>query len=162
VIPDTESYIFINTNTYFSRFFVSEGDRIQLRGYDIGTDLNVYSQMANDFNAFMNNTSGHIVVGIGFTADTSVPISVTDGSNTVGYANYIVIRSRFSDPTTGSTARDYFGGSSANENLIKARLETNGPVKTCALLNQNRQSHFVLRIITREMDPTSNLRPDNS
>lgn len=161
-IPDNESYIFIKTKTYFSRFFVSEGDRIQLRGYDIGTDLNVYSQMANDFNGYMNNTTGHIVVGIGYTADTTLPISVIDGPNTVGYANYIIIRSRFADPTTGSTSRDYFGGSSLNEDLIQARLEANTPVATCALLNQNRQSHFVLRIITREMDPTSNLRPDNS
>ena len=161
-IPDNESYIFIKTKTYFSRFFVSEGDKIQIRGYDIGTDLNVYSQMANDFNAFMNNTNGHIVVGIGYSAGTTAPVSVTDGPNTVGYANYIVIRSRFADPTTGSTARDYFGGAGGTENLIQTRLESNGPVSTCALLNQNRQSHFVLRIITREMDPTSNLRPDNS
>ena len=110
----------------------------------------------------MNNTTGHIVVGIGYSVDTSVPITITDGPNTVGYANYIVIRSRFADPTTGSTSRDYFGSSSVNEDLIKTRLESNTPVVNCALLNQNRQSHFVLRIITREMDPTSNLRPDNS
>ena len=161
-VPDNETYIFIKTKNYFNRFFVAEGDRIQIRGYDIGTDLNVVSQVANDFNSFINNTNGHIVVGTGYSSDTTAPYSITDGPNTVGYANYIVIRTRFEDPTTGSTSRSYFGGSSTTEGNVKNRLEVNEPVSSCALLNQNHQSHFVLRIITREMDPTSNLRPDNS
>jgi hypothetical protein len=161
-IPDTASYIFIKTKTFFSRFFVAEGDRIQIRGYDMGTDINVISQVANDFNSFVNSTEGHVVVGIGYSASSSAPYAVTDGPNTVGYANYIVIRSRFADPTTGSTARDYFGGAAPAEAKIQTRLATSTPTTTCALLNQNRQSHFVLRLITREMDPTSNLRPDNS
>ena len=161
-IPDTSSYIFLKTKTYFSRFFVSEGDRIQIRGYDMGTDINVIAQVANDFNSYMNSTEGHVVVGIGYSADTIVPITVNDGPNTVGYANYIIIRSRFADPTTGSTARDYFGGTSSTELAIKTRLQTTSPSATTALMNMNRQSHLVLRLITREMDPTSNLRPDNS
>jgi hypothetical protein len=160
--PDTSSYIFIKTKTYFSRFFVGEGDCIQIQGYDIGTDLNVIAQVANDFNSFINRSTGHIVVGVGNTSDTSVPISVTDGTNAVGYGNYIIIRSRFLDPTTGATTRDYFGSSSTNEGLIKNRLETVSASTKCALLNTNRQSHFVLRLITREMDSASNLRPDNS
>lgn len=161
-IPDTASYIFIKTKTYFSRFFVGEGDCIQIQGYDIGTDLNVIAQVANDFNSFINRSTGHIVVGVGNTADTSAPISVADGTNAVGYGNYIIIRSRFLDPTTGATTRDYFGSSSTTEGLIKTRLETVGASTRCALLNTNRQSHFVLRLITREMDAASNLRPDNS
>ena len=161
-IPDTASYIFIKTKTYFSRFFVGEGDCIQIQGYDMGTDLNVIAQVANDFNSFINRSTGHIVVGVGNTADTSAPISVADGTNAVGYGNYIIIRSRFLDPTTGATTRDYFGSSSTTEGLIKTRLETVGASTRCALLNTNRQSHFVLRLITREMDAASNLRPDNS
>jgi hypothetical protein len=161
-IPDTSSYIFIKTKTYFSRFFVGEGDCIQIQGYDIGTDLNVISQAANDFNSYINRSTGHIVVGVGNTSDTSAPISITDGTNAVGYGNYIIIRSRFLDPTTGATTRDYFGSSSTTEALIKTRLETVAASTKCALLNTNRQSHFVLRLITREMDAASNLRPDNS
>jgi hypothetical protein len=102
------------------------------------------------------------VVGVGNTSDTSAPISITDGTNAVGYGNYIIIRSRFLDPTTGATTRDYFGSSSTTEALIKTRLETVAASTKCALLNTNRQSHFVLRLITREMDAASNLRPDNS
>lgn len=161
-IPDTESYIFIKTKTYFSRFSVIESDTIQIRGYDVGTSASVSAQTANDMNNFINRAEGHLVVGIGYTTDSTVPISVTDGSNTVGYANYIIIRSRFADPTTGSTARDYFGGSTAKESAVQSRLETLTDSSNCALLNRNRQVHMVLRVITREMDPTSNLRPDNS
>jgi len=160
--PDNASYIFIKTSTYFSRFFVNEGDCIQIRGYDIGTDLNVIAQVANDFNDFINRATGHIVVGTGNSSSTSAPFAITDGTNSVGYGNYIIIRSRFMDPTTGSTARSYYGDSSSNETKIKTRLETLPAATRCALLNTNRQSHFVLRLITREMDGASNLRPDNS
>jgi hypothetical protein len=162
--PDDESYIFIKISSYFSKFFVVEGDRIIFRGYNIDTDSYVTQQMADDFNNFINKPDGHVVCGIGYTNDTSVPISIIDGANSVGYANYIVIRSRFMDPTTGSTSRNYFGGGadSTNEDLIKVRLDTNVPAGPCAILNSNRQSHFVLRLITRDMDSMSNLRPDNS
>jgi hypothetical protein len=163
-VPDVESYIFIKTTTYFSKFFVTEGDRIIFRGYNIDTDSYVTQATADDFNNFINRTDGHIVCGIGYSSDNSIPITVTDGSNSVGYANYIIIRSRFQDPTTGATGRNYFGGGadSTNEDLIKTRLDNNTPAGPCALLNANRQSHFVLRLITREMDSLSNLRPDNS
>jgi hypothetical protein len=157
-----ESYIFIKTSTYFSNFFVAEGDRLVVRGYDMGTDVNVTKSMSDDFNAFINNTNGNIVCGIGYSSDTSVPINITDDSNQVGYANYIIIRSRFMDPKTGSTDRNYFGGNNTNETFIQTRIAANPPATLCSLLNINRQSHFVLRIITREMDSTSNLRPDNS
>lgn len=162
--PDNTSYIFIRTSTYFSKFFVSECDRIIFRGYNIDTDSYVTQAVADDFNTFINRPDGHTVCGIGNTNDTTIPISVSDGPNTVGYANYIIIRSRFADPTTGATGRNYFGGGAddTNEQLIKVRLDNNVPAGPCAILNSNRQSHFVLRLITREMDSMSNLRPDNS
>jgi len=160
--PDTKSYIFIRTKTYFSKFFVVEGDRIIFRGYNIDTDSYVTQAMADDFNAYINDPAGHIVCGIGYSTDTSVPVTINDGSNEVGYANYVIIRSRFVDPTTGSINRNYFGGTQDTEELIQSRLAANGPAESCAFLNSNRQSHFVLRIITREMDSMSNLRPDNS
>jgi hypothetical protein len=157
--PPNDSYIFIVTKTYFNRFAVSEGDTIQIRGYDVGTDLNVYSRIQLDFNSFVNSADGHIVVGTGNT--DSIP-SVHDIPNTVGYCNVIVIRSRFDDPTTGSTARNYFGGTSDTEALVKTKLQGNQPSTNTAILNRNRQSHFTLRIITREMDYGSNIRPDNT
>mgnify|MGYP000240400836 CR=1 FL=1 len=162
--PDDQSYIYIKTSTYFSKFFVVEGDRIVFRGYNIDTDSYVTQAMADDFNNFINRTSGHVVCGIANSTDSSIPISVNDGPNSVGYANYVIIRSRFMDPTTGATTRNYFAGGSdkSNEDLIKLRLDDNAPATPCAFINMNRQCHLVLRLITRDMDSTSNLRPDNS
>jgi hypothetical protein len=161
-VPDNNSYIFIKTKTWFSRFFVNEGDRIEIRGYDVGTSANLIAAYQNDFNNYINSTEGHIVVGTAYSNSTSVPNTLTDTYNSVGYSNYIIIRSRFNDPTTGSTTRNFFGGNSTNEGYISTQLGTNALSTNCALLNTNRQSHFVLRIITREMDGSSNLRPDNS
>lgn len=165
-LPDTASYIFITTRTFFGRFFVNEGDTIQMRGYDVGSDANVSTQSQNDFNSFINRTEGHIVVGTAYaaaqTSGTTAPVAVTDGSNAVGYCNVIIVRSRFLDPTTGATTRDYFGGSATKEGLIKTRMESLGQSTLCALLNQNRQTHFTIRVITRELDNGSNIRPDNS
>jgi len=119
--------------------------------------------MAYDFNSFINEKQGHVVVGIANSTATNYPLAVNDGTNDVGYGNYIIIRSRFVDPTTGSSARNYFGDSGqSGEYLIRDRLQIVAESTKCALLNTNRQSHFVLRIITREMDGASNLRPDNS
>ena len=164
-VPNSESYIFINTLTYFSKFFVAEGDRIMFRGFTLDTDVYVTKAMSDDFNSFINRPQGHIVCGIGYSDSCcAFPISVTDGANSVGYANYIIIRSRFADPTTGSTSRNYFGGGadSTNEAHIKDKLDNSTSITPCALLNANRQIQLVLRLITRDMDPTSNLRPDNS
>jgi hypothetical protein len=150
----SNNYIFIKTQTYFSRFFVGEGDRIQIRSYS--TTVKNAAQV--DFDNFINNESGHIVVGIG----NSTTLSVTDNFNTSGYANIIIIRSRFGDPTTGNFARSYFSGSQPLEEVLMTNLVSQPAISGSALLNTNRQSHFVLRLITREMDGSSNLRPDNS
>jgi len=159
LIPTTtyDSYIFIKTKTWFNRYFVSESDKIQIRGYDVESGA-----YRGDFNSFINSVNGHIVVGTGWTP-TNDPLKVTEGWNTVGYSNYIIIRSRFEDPTiSGSTDRKYFGGSSDDDDLKTNLKNKMQDLTSCALINLNRQSHFVLRIITREMDASSNLRPDNS
>uniref|UniRef100_A0A6C0DT30 Uncharacterized protein n=1 Tax=viral metagenome TaxID=1070528 RepID=A0A6C0DT30_9ZZZZ len=165
--PNTESYIFIATKAFFSRFSVAEGDTIQIRGYDVGIDTNVTPSLQNEFNSFINRGEGHVVVGTAWGAGevalpATPPVFLTDGSNSVGYCNYIVIRSRFADPTTGSTARNYFGGGGSQELLIKTRLEGATQSTNAAALNRNRQSHLTIRVITREMDYGSNVRPDNT
>jgi hypothetical protein len=153
-----KDWIFIKTTAHFSQFFTVQGDRIIIQGYQLPTSANVTQSMATDINSFINNPEGHLVVGIAYEGTSST----TDGYNVAGYANYIIIRSRFRDPTTGSTSRDFFGSSQANEAYITTATDNYSPSTQCALLNTNRQSHFVLRVITREMDSASNLRPDNS
>jgi hypothetical protein len=155
-----KSWIFIKTTSYFNQFFALQGDRIIIQGYQLPTSSNVTQIMANDVNTFINNPDGHLVIGIAYN-DTGTS-DITDGANSVGYANYIIIRSRFTDPTMGSTDRDYLGGNSTNETYITGLADTYKPNTPCAMLNINKQSHFVLRIITREMDSVTNIRPDNS
>jgi hypothetical protein len=149
------NYIFIKTQTYFSRFFVGEGDRIQIRAYSSA----VKNAAQVDFDSYINSDTGHIVVGVGYSS--SLP-AVTDNFNASGYANMIIIRSRFGDPTTGNFSRSYFSGSQTLEQVLMTNLASQPAISGSALLNTNRQSHFVLRLITREMDGSSNLRPDNS
>ena len=153
------AYIFLRTSSYFPFSAVAEGDTIQIQGF---TTVST-SPAARDFTAWINRDEGHYVVAQAFVDSTG---ALTDGRNAAGYCNVIIIRSRFNDPTTGSTYRTdaYFGGSLAGENTLAAALNTpaSEPAQTgCALINFSRQTHFVLRIITRDMDSGSNLRPDN-
>jgi hypothetical protein len=120
----------------------------------------------------MTQQGGLYVVATGFT--TSLP-SIELGRNNAGYCNVIIVRNRFNDgPTTGGTERtlSYFGGSLAQEESggspgnyldgLAAILDQPTTTQTnCALINTSRQTNFVLRIITRDMDSTSNIRPDN-
>jgi hypothetical protein len=149
-----DNYIFLRTNEWFIRSAVGDGDRIYIQGV-LATGATTAAQ--NDFENFINRPEGHLVVGIASTDTTLTPIS--DGSNNVGYANYIVIRSRFADPTTGSVGRSYFGGAGNDTALGDALDDLVQTTSRC--INANRQTHIVLRIITREMDSGSNIRPDN-
>lgn len=152
------SWIYIKSKNYFSQFFAVQGDRIIIQGYNLPSSNNVSQLMAEALNGFINNSNGHLVVGTAYDNGNTV----IDGCNTAGYSNYVIIRSRFQDPTTGSVERQYFGGSLSTEIQVVENTNIYSPSTPCALLNKNRQTHFVLRLITREMDSTSNIRPDNS
>lgn len=154
------AYIFIKTSSYFPYSAVGEGDIIQIKGFTTAST----TAAATDFTSWINREEGHYVVAQAYVDALG---ALTDGRNAAGYANVIIIRSRFNDPTTGSTYRTnaYFGGTLAGENTLAAALDTTAsePNQTaCALINFSRQTHFVLRIITREMDSSSNIRPDNA
>ena len=85
--------------------------------------------------------------------------TLTDGVNSVGYANVIIVRCPYADPTTGSTSVNFFGGAASNTTLGTA-LGTS-TLTSGALINLTHQTNIVLRVITREMDSTARLRPDN-
>jgi hypothetical protein len=107
---------------------------------------------------FLQNPEGHLVVQIAYSTDGSAYV---DGPNAVGYANYIIIRSKMSDPTTGSTSVSTFGNlsSSANNTFLNTLTRTNGA--TGRLINLSHQTTLVFRVITRDLDATARLRPDN-
>jgi hypothetical protein len=149
---------FINTVTYFSKFEVCVGDRIQISGYTYSeTVLNdpTNGQKLRAFCNWINRPEGHIVIGTAFSPTTS---TILDGTNDVGYANFIVIQARYQDPTTGSIAVNPFGQNFGNT-LNEFGVGLQSPVR---LINLNKQLNLVFRIITREMDSLPQIRPDNN
>lgn len=162
--PTNNSYILIRTDNFFPFSAVSEGDLVAIQGY-VATQVAASPAQAtlDDFNKFINDS--HYVVAVGHTDSNTIPATnIVDGANSVGYCNVLILRSRFEDPTTGSITRSYFGGSSAQEDALRDALNNVAqPVQTitAAFLNTSRQTHVVLRVITRDMDSGSNIRPDN-
>jgi hypothetical protein len=143
-------YLFVKTTKHFSKFTVQVGDRIQFKNF-VATNA-TYPDAATQLNTFMNAEAGHLVAGIAY--DDDMGVIEADGANDVGYANYIIIESRMADPTTGSTAVNPFDVADNNTFLEESTYIGH-------LINLNRQTQFVFRIITRELDPESRLRPDN-
>jgi hypothetical protein len=144
-------YIFVITNKYFSQYTVQVGDRMLFQQF-AGINA-LYPTSATEMATFMNRTEGHVVVGIA-NYDGS---TINPGTNTVGYANVIVLEVRMNDPTTGSTAVNPFGGSANHNNY----LNDSNTAWSGKLINLNRQTQFVFRVITRELDAATRLRPDN-
>ena len=154
----TGTYIWINTNTWFSRFMVNQGDRIQFKNMSFPAAYAGNAAARDDLLTYLQRPEGHLVVQIAYS--TAGPI-YTDGANSVGYANYIIIRSRMVDPTTGSTAVDTFGKLAAGANQTFLNTLTPNDGATGRLINLSHQTTLVFRVITRDLDPTTRLRPDN-
>jgi hypothetical protein len=134
----SSNYIFLKTAKWFPLWSFSQIDRILIAG--LPTSL-------TDIRSWLEDTAGHIVVGTAYD-DAG---GITDGWNDCGYANYIIIRNRFTEPTAGGCAREPF----TPEDTIPLTSTTAG------VLNLSRQVQLFLRVITRELDPTTNVRPDN-
>ena len=146
-------YIFINTATWFSVYQIAAGDRLQIRNLSAPTSP---TAAQTDFLNYMQDLSGLMVVAV---ANTSIAGTLTDGVNAVGYANYIIVRNRFGDPTTGSVAVNFFGRAASNSTLASF-LSTN-TFTTGKLINLSHQTQLIFRVVTRDYDSTSLMRPDN-
>jgi len=155
-------YIWIETTSYFSRFAVNTGDWVRFQGLTMPASYTGNQAAIQDMLNWLQ-TNDHLVVGVAYNrkvATTGVSY-YTDGNNTVGYANYIIIQSRFNDPTTGSILPTAFGGlgSSANDTFLSSLC--GNKLTAGKFINLSHQTHLVFRIITRDLDSTSRLRPDN-
>jgi hypothetical protein len=177
-------YIWIDCKKWFSRFQVNVGDRIQIKNL---TSLETTPATVDLVN-FLQNEDGLLVSGIAFariitpeelvsdglnasqvtngisagTLNHSLASSVLiDGSNNVGYARYIIVRGKFNDPTSGSVSISPYGG--ATDNTEVGNVITTGTTKLTSgkLINLSRQTQLIFRVITREYDSTSLVRPDN-
>jgi hypothetical protein len=152
------SWIWIQTSSYFNRFSVTQGDRVQFKNVVLpaANFTNAAATGATDFVSFITRDQGHLVSDIGCFNGSSY----TTGPNTVGYANCIIIKNNFADPTTGSTSLNLWGGSSGTNTAFLSALSTT-PTGTGRFINLNHQIQIILRIITRDMDAAARLRPDN-
>jgi hypothetical protein len=100
---------------------------------------------------FLTRPEGHLVSEIGVRSSGGV---YSDGPNAAGYANGIIIRNDYADPTTGSTSLKAWASA------IQTALNTNPSLSTGRLINLNHQVQIILRVITRDMDAGARLRPD--
>lgn len=102
VISTIEQYewIWLRTSTYFSKFMVTQGDRIVLKNVGFNSVLQA-SPGFSDLINYLTSPQGILVSDIGLS--TGAIDGYTDGTNAVGYANSIIIRNSFKDPTIGST-----------------------------------------------------------
>lgn len=156
----SSNYIWLETANYFSRFSVAQGDRIRIRGVTFPSSFSGDTGALADLVNWLN-TGDHLVVGIAWSNRASSVVYYRDGANQVGYSKYIIIQTRMNDPTSGSVVPTNFGSlSTANNATFLSRLCGN-TLTAGRLLNLSHQTHFVFRVITRDMDATSRLRPDN-
>jgi hypothetical protein len=163
--PDAQpANFFINTMTYFSKFEICPGDRIQISGYtynEAAFNDQTYGQSLRSFCNWVNQPEGHIVVGTAYTNRVLVnsnEVTVSSGTNPIGYANLVVIQARYKDPSQGTIKIDPFGNNfGATLSAFSTSLQS--PIR---LINLNKQTTLVFRIITREMDSLPQLRPDNN
>ena len=156
-------FFWITSKTYFSRFAFTQGDRINFQNVDFSTTFKTAAGAAatTDFTSFLNRSEGHIICDIGRAETISASLAFRDGPNVAGYANAIIIRGNFADPTTGSTSLRNFGGTSTTNSAFKAQLVSTPAVSAGRLINMSHQIQIILRVITREMDSAAKLRPDN-
>ena len=148
-------YIWLDCKKWFTRYQVAAGDRIQIRNLSPITNP---TPAQTAFLAFLQDPNGLMVVGTAYNYLVSSTPTISDGSNTAGYSRYIIVRSQFNDPTTGSTACLPFGG--ANNSALSVYLRT-AHFTTGRLINLSHQTQFIFRVVTREYDSSALVRPDN-
>lgn len=146
----SRGWLWLKTSTFFNKFLVSQGDRIVIKNVALNATLAANANAVALVN-FLTRAEGHLVSDIGVTNGTDFDT----GANTVGYANGIILQNDFADPTTGSTSVEAWVAA------IGATLDSNATLTTGRLLNLNKQIQIILRVITRDMDATGKLRPDN-
>jgi hypothetical protein len=149
-------YFVIVTNTFFNQNLFIPNELIQIKGINASLiSGNVTAR--SDFKSFFENPDGLRIIARGYMNSTS-PVS---GSNGVGFCNYLIVQTRYSDPTTGLTTVNPFGGSTSASVLLETAMS--GVTFTGArLINLSKQTQLTFRVITRDMDSTTRIRANNA
>jgi hypothetical protein len=145
-IYSTSEYIFLSSSIWFPAASYSVLDRVLIQGFSFT------ASDGPEFASWLQDPAGHSIVGVAHSTIPPNSLSVSDGANTAGYANWIIIQNRMSDPTAGGTAVNTFAVLSGLENF---------PINGAGFLNLSRQVQLFLRVITREYDLITNVRSDN-
>ena len=151
-------YYLIQTGTWFSQWMFQPGNRIQIKGFDANQISTPPTQAQREFADFINRDEGHILVAI--AQNVAGASSISDAPNIAGYANVIVIQAPLAPIQSANPDVAPFGGTTATNSALATALQTT-TFTTAKLINLTHQTNLVLRIITREMDPTARVRPDN-
>jgi len=162
------AYYWLKTSKFFNHWTVSKGNKIVIKNLAWASQPtgNAVAQTA-DFLSYIQQDSGFLVVDTGVITGTGLASVFQSGGtksyNTQGYANAILVRGKFVDPTiAGGLLPATLGGivdTYAPGNL--SHFLTNTALVTGRLLNQSHQVQLAMRVITRELDSTGILRPDN-
>ena len=172
-------YIWIDCKKWFSRFQVCAGDRIQIKNLTAlqptpaVTNLINFLQNPDGLNvvatAYLKNITATDLLALGLTANqigngltgTQVNQVLADGCNTAGYSRYIIVRGQFSDPTLGNTVVLPYGNQVDNSSLATDMYTTFSAIRPGRLINLSKQTQLIFRVVTRDYDSTSLVRPDN-
>jgi hypothetical protein len=158
------AYYWLQSKTYFNHWTVSKGDRISVKNltWTVAATGNAISQLA-ELLPHLQTDAGLLVVDTGVITGTGSTAVFTNSYNTQGYANAVLVRGKFTDPAlTGGLLPVALGGivDAYGATDVSRYLVTNA-LTTGRLLNQSHQVQIAMRVITRELDSTGVLRPDN-
>jgi hypothetical protein len=163
---NASAYYWLQTTKYFNHWTVSKGDRIIIKNltWPGAQPTGVGALQAAELLQYLQNDGGLVVVDTGVITNISAGTAATftNSYNSQGYANAIIVRGKFADPDTGVFTPVSLGGvaDDGSANSLSKYLVTN-PLSAGRLLNQSHQVQVSMRVITRELDSTGILRPDN-
>ena len=98
-IGSSYEWLWIQTSAWFSQFMFTQGDRIVLKsvGFNSGLTGAGFADLVN----YLTQPQGILISAIG--RSTGASTGFLDGANTAGYANSLIVRNSFQDPTLGLT-----------------------------------------------------------
>lgn len=158
------SYYWLQTKEYFNHWTVSKGDRIIVKNltWAVAPTGNSVLQL-QELLTHIQADAGLLVIDTGVITGSGAGAVFTNSYNAQGYANSIIVRGKFTDPKiTGGLLPVSLGGIADTYAAtdVSRYLVTN-TLSTGRLLNQSHQVQVSMRVITRELDSTGVLRPDN-
>jgi hypothetical protein len=156
-------YLWIQTSSWFSQFTATQGDKIVMKNIVMPTAFAGGTDAVADFTGFLQRTEGHTIVDIGqvYYKTSASKFFFTTGSNKVGFSNCIIIRTKFNNPNTGLITPASWGGTSSKNTTFLTALAAAPRVSSGRLLNLSHQVQVIFRVITRDMDSSARIRPDN-